>query len=120
MPAISWDEVLATDVNHLWNTDYTFTRFEGEVESITRVGNRIVVKCKWVLALEPSHYDEDGDPCFEGAQWKSWEKKELDFSLDDKPFKHHDDGTIIIRCWLERYFTETRLSKRSEFKSLNP
>jgi len=120
MPDISWDEVATMGLTHLSNTDYTHTHFEGEVESIARAGNRVVIKCKWVRALEPTHHDEDGDPCYDGVQWKPHQKTELDFSLDDKPFKHHDGSAVTITCWLERYSTETRLSKKTEFESLKP
>ncbi len=120
MPYISWDEVVGMGLTHLSNTDYSHTHFEGEVESITRAGNRIVVKCKWVRVLEPTRHDEDGDPCWEGAQWKPHTKTELDFSLDDKPLKHHDGSAVTIKCWLMQYYTETHLSKKTEFESLKP
>ena len=120
MPYISWNEVITMGLTHISNTDYSHTHFEGEVESIAQVGNRIIVKCKWIRALVPTHHDEDGDPYYDGVQWKPWQKTELDFSLNDKPLKHFDGSAVTIRCSIMQYCTETHLSKKTEFESLKP
>lgn len=119
MSYITWNEVRALDLTHLYNTDYTYSHFEGELESIIQSESQVIIKCKWIRALLPSHHDDDGDPCYERVQWELWRKKEVSFSIDDKPWKT-PDGRVIIECSLERYNTKTELSKSTEFVSLKP
>lgn len=119
---ISWDEVLKAGFNCIWNSDYTGTRFKGEIESITRTGDRIVVKCKWINALEP-YFDEDGDIDRDRIEWKPWHVLETSFSVNDTPRKVPNSHNVIIQCWLDHnsfpeYFTATTLAKVKDFDSL--
>ena len=115
---VSWDEVLNTDLNCVSNSDNTGTYFEGEIGSISRDGDQIVVNCKWVNAFAPV-FDEDGDIDRDRMWWKPWHIKTTRFSNRAVPRKVPNSSSVVIQCLLnDSYFTTTTLSQVKRFSSL--
>ena len=117
-PIVSWDEVLDSNFNCVLNTDHTGMQFEGEIETIKRVDDRIFLKCKWLNALKP-FFDDDGDICRDKMSWEHWHVRETSFSINDSPRKTPDGSKVIIQSWCgHEYFTTTTLAIVQEFNSL--
>src|SRR3989344_7606945 len=94
---VSWDEVLSAGFNCVWNSDNTGTSFEGEIESIKREGDKIILKCKWVNAFEP-FFDEDGDIDRDRMQWSPWNVRETRFSTNTIPRRVPNSSEVVIQC----------------------
>lgn len=116
---ISWDEVLSAGFNCVWNQDHTGTSFQGEIESIKREGNQIILTCKWIKALEP-FFDEDGDLDQDRMWWRPWNVKETRFSTSTIPRKVPNSSKVIIQCSFgPDQSTTTTLAIVEKFSSLN-
>ncbi len=118
-PPVSWDEVLNSSFNCVWNSDHTGTSFEGEIESIKREGDQIILKCKWIYALEP-FFDEDGDLDQDRMWWRPWNVKETRFSIQAIPRKVPNSSEVVIQCsFRPDQSTTTTLAIVKKFSSLN-
>ncbi|MBI2064835.1 MAG: hypothetical protein HYT62_02135 [Candidatus Yanofskybacteria bacterium] len=116
-PPVSWDEVLNADLNCISNSDDTGTYFEGEIESISRDEDQIVVNCKWVKVFAPV-FDEDGDIDRDRMWWRPWHTKTILFSNRAVPRKLQNGKIVILCSSSNTYFTKTILSRVKRFSSL--
>lgn len=119
-PPISWDEVLSAGFNCVSNQDHTGTHFQGEIESIKRENDQIILKCKWIRVLEP-FFDEDGDLDRDRMWWRPWDVEETRFfSIKTIPRKVPDSSKVVVQCSFgSDQFTMTTFIRVKKFSSLN-
>ena len=96
-PSTTWDEALNSSFNCI-SIDAHGTSLEGEIASLRREGEEIIVECKWVAIYEP-FFDEDGDLDRDMMSWKPHDEIEFRFPKSVTPRKVPGTNTIMIRTF---------------------